>query len=230
MIDRFLEAGHGKEDKNASSAVEPFQFMTEAGVVLWTGYIADDLPTLLRGLRRVPGSSIYYHVHHAVFRRPKYTWAEYTNDFAHWAFRALGQKGLAEKLSSVDPLKCGPADRCRQELLQLIQTYVPEDAVFSRVREREVFYFLEAKRYVFPMGFQACSVQELAAGVERFGADSVIYHFIEARFSNGERHNDFSRWLRLCGEDEKAAELDRLNPYYYDTQGLGAQIVDILRS
>ena len=56
--------------------------MTETGVVLWTGYIADDLSSLLRGLRQVPGPSIYYHVHHAVFRRPRYTWAEYTNDFA----------------------------------------------------------------------------------------------------------------------------------------------------
>jgi hypothetical protein len=102
--------------------------------------------------------------------------------------------------------------------------------VFSRVRERQVFYFLEAKRYVFPMGFRAHTVLELAAGVERFGADSVIYHFIEARFADPQWDNDFSRWLRLCGEDDKAAELHRLNPYYYDTKGLGAQIVDILRS
>jgi glycosyltransferase involved in cell wall biosynthesis len=78
--------------------------------------------------------------------------------------------------------------------------------VFSRVRERQVFYFLEAKRYVFPMGFRAHTVPELAAEVERFGVDSVIYHFIEARFADPQWGNDFSRWLRLCGEDDKAAE------------------------
>jgi hypothetical protein len=122
MGERLLGTGHKPEDKIVSAAAEPFQFMTETGVVRWTGYIADDLPTLLRGLRRVDGSSIYYHVHHAVFRRPKYTWAEYTNDFVHWTFWALGQKGLAEKLSSVAPLKCGDVDQCRQELLQLIRT------------------------------------------------------------------------------------------------------------
>lgn len=230
MTEGVLTAGLIPEGKSDAVAVEPFQFMTETGVVLWTGYIADDLPTLLRGLQRVDGSSIYYHVHHAVFRRTKYTWAEYTNDFAHWTFRALGQKGLAEKLSSVDPLECGDVEQCRQSLLQLIQAYVPEEAVFSRVVERHVFYFLEAKRYVFPMGFQAGTVQELATGIEKFGADSVIYHFIESRFSDPRRDNDFSRWLRLCGEDEKAEELARLNPYYYDTKGLGVQIVDILRS
>lgn len=230
MTERFLEAGRMPEDKPASSAVEPFQFMTETGVVLWTGYTADDLPTLLRGLRRVAESSIYYHVHHAVFRRTKYTWAEYTNDFAYWTGKALGQHGLAEKLSSVDPLECGAVDQCRQELVQLIQTYAPEDATFSRVRLRDVFYFLEAKRYIFPIGFQARTVHELAAGIERFGADSVIYHFIEARFLDPQRDNDFSKWLRLGGEDEKANELARLNPYYHDINGLGAQIVDILRS
>lgn len=56
----------------------PFRFMTETGVVRWAGFLADDLRSLLLGVQRVPDASIYYHVHHAVFQRPKYTWAEYS--------------------------------------------------------------------------------------------------------------------------------------------------------
>ncbi len=85
--------------------VEPFRLMTEARVVRWTGYIADSLPALARGLQQVPGSSIYYHVHHAIFRRRKHRLAENTNDFASWIFTRPGLQGLAEKLSSLNPLE-----------------------------------------------------------------------------------------------------------------------------
>ncbi len=210
--------------------MEPFRFMTEAGVVLWTGHIAEDLTSLLQGLKQVPGSSIYYHVHHAMFRRRKYTRAEYTNDVARWVFTELGQKGLAEKLSSVDPLEHSTIRECREQLAAYVQQYVGEAEVFARVPAGREMYFLEARSFVLPTGIDAGDVKQLASGINRLGSGCILYHFIEARFRDGGRKNDFSRWLRLQGEEEKAAALERLNPYSSDLRNLNDQIVEVLRA
>lgn len=212
------------------ATTSPFQFLTESGVVLWTGYTADNLATLGKGLRQVPGSSIYYHVHHAIFRRLKYTWAEYTNDFARWVATALGLKALAEKLSSVDPMEWSTIRDVRERLIAYVQAYTAEDESLPRVAKENEFYFLEARSFVVPTGLHATTVGELADGLERLGTGCLLYHFIEARFRNGKGTNDLSRWLRQVGEEEKATALERLNPYYYDLGSLKDHVVEILRS
>ena len=209
--------------------VEPFRFMTEAGVVRWTGYIADSLPSLARGLQQVPGSSIYYHVHHAIFRRRKHRLAEHTNDFARWVSTRFGLQGLAEKLSSLDPLECSTIRESRERLVAYVREYVGEGEAFPRVPLGWEFYFLEARSFVFPAGVEATGVEQMAEGVEKLGLECVLHHFIEARFRDGEGANDFSRWLRLQGEDEKAEALERLNPYFHDLSALKTQIGAVLR-
>lgn len=222
--------GRERQAGTAETAASPFQFRTETGVVLWTGYTADSLATLGRALRQVTGSSIYYHVHHALFRRLKYTWAEYTNDFARWVATALNQKALAEKLSSVDPMEWSTIRDVRERLIAYIQLYAAEDESFPRVAKEEEFYFLEARSFVVPTGLRATTVPELADGLERLGTGCLLYHFIESRFRNGKGTNDFSRWLRHRGEHQKAEALECLNPYYYDVESLKDQVVDVLRS
>ena len=209
--------------------VEPFRFVTEAGVVLWTGYIADSLPSLARGLQQVPGSSIYYHAHHALFRRRKHRMAEHTNDFARWVFTRFGQKVLAEKLASVDPLEYSTIREARERMASYVQEYVVEGEDFPRVPLGWEFYFLEARSFILRVGFEASSVEELADGVEKLGLECVLHHFIEARFRNGGGSNDFSQWLRLQRKQDKAAALEHLNPYFHDLGALRAQIGAILR-
>jgi hypothetical protein len=208
----------------------PFRFMTETWTVMWTGYVADDLPSLLQGIRQVPSSSIYYHVHHAVFRRPKYAWADYTNDFARWVFAALGQKGMAEKLSSVDPLEFFTVGQCRARLAACVEEYVNEGEVFSRVPRGREFYFLQTRSFVIPTGLEAANLKDFVERVADLSLSSVLYHFVEARFREGEETDDFSRWLALHGEHRKAKALQRLNPYMYDLEALKTQIVNVLRS
>ncbi len=205
----------------------PFRFMTQTGVVCWAGFMADDLRSLLLGVQRVPDASIYYHVHHAVFQRPRYTWAEYTNDFARWALSVLGQKGLAERLAAVDPLECPSLRLCRERLKGCVQEYVAEAEVFPRVPAGREFYFLEARSFALPADIEANSPGELAQGIARLGAGCIMYHFIQTRFLDGGT-NDFSRWLRLTGHEAKAVELDRLNPYFHDLGALQEQILKVL--
>ena len=213
------------------SSVAPFRFLTETGVVRWTGHMAADLSSLLAGLQHVPGSSIYYHVHHAVFRRPKYSWAGgHTNDFARWVSVTLGQKGLAEKLSSVDPLEVSTVREVRDRLVGHVQEYVAEAAVFPRVPRGQELHFLDARSFVLDTQVEARDVAQLVDGIKKLGAGCVMYHFIEARFRNGVGTNDFSRWLGLLGQKEKAAALERVNPYYYDMAELRAQLVEALEA
>jgi hypothetical protein len=215
---------------NESQKTGTFRFMTETGVVMWTGYLAEDLPSLLHGLRQVPGSSIYYHAFHAIFRRPKYTRGECSNDFARWVYTVLGQKGLAEKLAGLDPLEYSTIRQYRDQLTACVQEYVAEGELFPRVPSGRELYFLEARSFVFPAGTEATDVPELASAIEKMGAGCLIYHFIEARLRNGGKTNDFSHWLRLQGAEEKAQALEHLNPYFYDLEELKYQIVEVLRS
>ena len=211
-------------------APAPFRFMTETGVVLWTGYIADNLPSLLQGLQQIPGSSIYYHVHHAMFRRPKYTMVDYTNEFARWVWNALGQKGLAEEISSVDPLEWPTIRQLREQLVAFVREHVPAGEVSPRVPLGREFYFLEVRSFILPTGVEASDVEELAEGVEKLGPGGILYHYIEARFRNGQGTNDFSSWLRLRGEEKKAAALERIDTYNYEMEAVKPQILEVLRA
>lgn len=207
----------------------PFEFFTEAGVVLWTGYKADSLPSLLLGLEQVHQASVNYHVHQALFRCIKYPWAEYTNDFAVWVNTALGQKGLAEKLSSVAPFDYATVAQTRGQLAAYIRSYIAEAEVFYRVPQGREFYFMQARSFVLQTGIQADRVADLADCIERMGPGTISHHFIQARLRNAGGINDFSRWLRLRGEGEKAASLDRLSPYCYSIEVLKNQISEILK-
>lgn len=218
-------------DARAAGAgpAEPFRIMAETGVGLWTGYVAEDLPSLLHGLRQVPPSSIYYHVHHAIFQRTKYTIAEYTNDFARWVDTVLHQKGLAEKLSAIDPMQCRTVTNCGNELVRRVGEYVAEEELFPRVPRGHEFHFLEARTFVFETGVEARDLDELLEAIPVSTAGSIIYHFVEARFRNEDGADDFSRWLRALGEEERARRLERVNPHFYDAGKLRYQILDSLR-
>lgn len=207
-----------------------FKFYTEVGITLWTGYTADSLTSLLKGLKDVPGSSIFYHLHHALFRRPRYTMSDYMNDFARWTLYTLGQKALAEKLSSVDPLQFESIRGARERLIHHVEDYVGELEVFMRVPKDQEFYFLELKSFVMPTGIEAEDLKEFIRGLKRLGRGTMLYHFIESRFRGGKRSNDFSEWLSEIGEEDLAQELEKLNPYLYDLNHLRRLLITILEN
>jgi hypothetical protein len=222
-----VQKAQGK--RRALPETPSFDFFTEVGVVFWAGYRADSLPSLLLGLEQVRESSVNYHVHQALFRCTKYPWAEYTNDFAVWVNTVLGQKGLAEKLSSVAPFDHATVSQTRGQLAAHIRSYIAEAEVFYRVPQGREFYFMEARSFVLQTGIQAARVVDLADCLERMSSGTIFHHFIQARLRNEAGTNDFSRWLRLRGEEEKAEALDRLSPYCYSIEVLKNQIREILR-
>ncbi len=209
---------------------ENFRFFTEVGVVSWTGFIADSLYSLLKGLQYIPGSSIFYHLHHALFHRQRINLHYTMNDFARWTNNTLGEKPLAEKLASVDPLQFNSIRDGREKLIRYIENYIGEIQVFPRVPKVREFYFMELRSFVIPANIEAENLNDFINGLQKLGRGTMLHHFIEARFrQNGKYHNDFSKWFEKYGEKEIAQKLDKLNPYLYDLDTLRKMIIDILK-
>jgi hypothetical protein len=77
-----------------SPSAEPFVFYTERRLVALTGYRARNLSELLDHLRKVSGSSVFYHTHYLYlihhFEKPRFY-----NEFAEWVSEALQEERLA---------------------------------------------------------------------------------------------------------------------------------------
>ncbi len=206
----------------------PFAFQSAASLVKHTGYSADNVRALLRGLQRVPGSSIFYHVHHALFRR-HFTIGEFMNDFARWALTALGEEALAERLSAVDPLHCQSVREARNELVRVISEQLGASEYVAHVPSGKRFFFSQAQTFVFPTGRSAAGLQEFGQEVQRVGVDTIFHHFVTAPLRLGRKDNDFSAWLRdELGEPDLAHQVAELSPYSYDLYRLRERIGDLV--
>ncbi len=58
----------------------------------------------------------------------------------------------------------------------------------------------------------------------------LFYHLVTSRLVHREPANDFSRWLREIGEEEKAEKIDSLDLMAYSLYEVRGIILDILES
>ncbi len=223
------EGGVGVEERGyIAGVVRPFEFQNAFSLVTHTGYAADDLRSLLRGIQRVPGSSIFYHVHHSLFRR-HFTTGEFMNDFARWVLLSVGEEALGERLSAVDPWQCLAIRTARDRLVDAIEGYLGSTEYGIRVPPGKRFYFTAARTFIAPTGRSARDLREFAAGVRGCGPDAIFHHFVIAPTRLGRRDNDFSVWLEgELSESALADELSRLTPYDQDLYRLRDRIAEIV--
>jgi len=209
---------------------QAFRFYTESSVPLSTPWRADSLRSLLGGIERVGGSSIFYHFFHALRRRHFMT-SEYKNDFARWVALNFQEPSLAERLAATDPLEFGSVRATRERLIDYLKAALGQSESSARVRPGEEFHFVTLKSFVYPMSLEARDACELAQGIENAGMGSLFYHFIEARLRMGRPGNDYSLWLReTFHEDRLAQDIHRLSPYVYSFPELQAKIVGLIRN
>lgn len=206
----------------------PFAFQSAASLVKHTGFSADNLRGLLRGIQRASGSSIFYHVHHSLFRR-HLTTGEFMNDFARWALVTLGEEALAERLTAVDPLQCLSIRAAREALAKVVGEHLGASEYVAHVPPGKRFYFSAAQSFVFPTGRTASTLAEFSKEVRRVGLDTIFHHFVTAPLRLGRRDNDFSAWLGdELGDRALAAEVAQLSPYQYDLSELRLRIADLV--
>ena len=96
-IGGYLETNPLAKLKFARSG-EEFHFIKSISFILPTNYNAYDLKEFVKVLKKITIDSIYFHIFEARLRLEKPT-----NDFAFWIENSLGDKKLADSISSFDP-------------------------------------------------------------------------------------------------------------------------------
>lgn len=206
-----------------------FEFFTEAGLTKYTGYKADSLRSLINGLESVSGSSIFYHLHHALFRWHFET-GGHLNDFARWSHRQLQEDLLAEKLSSVDPLSYTSIREAREAMIQHIKNHIGEVESLPRVPRGREFYFTEIQSFIVSTGEIAHDLESFYNCIKNVESYSLFYHLIEARVRMGKQANDFSHWLRNeLDEVDLAEKIEHLSPYVYNLYEIRSKLLEMIQ-
>ena len=102
---RLREANEGQE----------LNFLKSVSFVLPTPYFAETLEEFVEILRKVTVDAVYFHMFEARLRLEKGT-----NDFSLWLETSLGEKGLAKKISRLDPYT-HTLEGLRQRIIQLAE-------------------------------------------------------------------------------------------------------------
>jgi hypothetical protein len=163
---------------------------------------------LLESLRSCPNDSIFQHTFQTL-QEHHFIREGFSNDFAHWAFAACNEVGLAERLASIDVRGFTSIPDLRNRLIAIVEEYLKRN---PRARDRaalEPFYFCASDTVVIPTPFVARNLLEFVESLKRVSIHSIHYHFIEARLRLKLNSNDFSVWLEE--EMELGAIADRLN-------------------
>ena len=85
-------------------------------------------------------------------------------------------------------------------------------------RERCFHFFI---RFAHPTEVTACSLEEFYSALKRVNVESVIFHFYRG---------DFQRWiLQVIGDEELAAQIDKLPKERMDGEALRSRLLKIIR-
>ena len=204
---------------------QPFVFVTERRLVLLTGLRACNLPELVKHLRVVTGSSVFYHTHHQFlahhFERPSFH-----NDFSLWVSSALLEERLSERLAALNLLAYTSVRQIRESMIAAIEEHLQQDNGLRRecVAGQE-FHFCESQSFILPTGIVARDLPEFIDGLSRVSTVSLFFHFFEARLRLEHTTNDFSRWLSDRGEQNLAQAIDNLDPYAMTLGELRQEII-----
>jgi len=94
---------------------EEFHFIKSVSFILPTNYTTYDLKEFVGVLKKITIDSIYFHIFEARLRLEKPT-----NDFSFWIENSLGDKKLANNISSFDPYTSTLED-LRNKIIQIIE-------------------------------------------------------------------------------------------------------------
>ena len=215
---------------NPETQVDPFVFRTEVRLVVLTGRKASNAEQLLQHLTEVSGASVFYHTHY-LYLAHHYEKPKFYNDFANWVSQALQEQRLAEQLAAIDLLAMTSLREMRESLILVLRRHLQDDErALRECPPGDEFHFCEAKSFVMNTGLVARNAPELLQMIGSVSPSCLHFHFFEARLGPDHLTNDFSPWLRSCGEDRLARRIDHMNPYTMTLRELQQEIIKLRRS
>jgi hypothetical protein len=206
-----------------------FRFYTRLHLRVLTGLRDSDITGLLGLIKKVPGSSIYYHTHHFL-QQHQYLSPEPPNDFAHWIDKALNEEVLAEKIASIDTIKYHSIRALRNEIIRTIEDYIERNPK-SKLRfasPDKMFHFIKSVSFIMPTPYVAKDLKDFLEIIKKISLDSIYFHMFEARLRLDMETNDFSFWLGTSlMEEELARKITFLDPYTYIMEDLRKKIINL---
>jgi uncharacterized protein DUF5752 len=206
----------------------PFYFNSAAHLLRIGRERATNLKGLLEGLRSCPNDSIFQHTFQTL-QEHHFIREGFSNDFAHWAFAACNEVGLAERLASIDVREFTSIPDLRNRLVALVEDYLKRNPSAPDRAGLEPFYFCSSDTVVIPTPFVARNLVEFIESLKKVSIYSIHHHFIEARLRIKLNSNDFSMWL----EEEMdlgplADRLNRIDIYTSTLYDIRDQILRVL--
>jgi hypothetical protein len=220
-------------DQEAASEHHPGPFEAKdcALLSIATGLRAQTLKEFRDGLLEVPASSIYHHFW-ARLLRPRFDEPEYSNDFAAWAYHALHEKPLAERLSMANPAEFEDLEALRQELAEIVEQRLDESEFSPWARADDQFHFLQARVVIFDTDVRIDEPGELPRILPELPTGSIYYHFIDAPRRTDRHRDDLSTWLAGFGAEHQdlIADLRAIDPYFASLKETRNLLAEMFRS
>ena len=205
---------------------QPFRFVTHLTLTELTGRRARDLLDLLRHLKAVPLSIIYYHTHHFLERHHTLSPTP-PNDFAFWITHTLQETSLGERLTAIDTIQFTRLAHLRDAIISAIESHLATAKSLTPAPEGSDFIFLNSRSFLLPTAYEARTLEEFARALEKVSIHSIYHHVFEARLRL-ERGNDFAEWLSGLGEKELAWQITLMDPYTQSLEGLRKRMLRLV--
>jgi hypothetical protein len=211
-----------------ATAATPFDFFTVSYLVRIGNQSAGTISELLTGLEHCSDASIFHHTFQTLSSHHFLT-EGFSNDFAQWALADANRGDLAEQLAALDIRDYLSIAALRSDLCRVTADYCDTYPDFARQTALERFYFCESVEVTVPLGYQAATLEEFRAGVERMSHASFYFHFISSRLRLHLRSNDFSLWLaNTLGLETLAANVERIDIYTNTLDSARAKVLRLI--
>jgi hypothetical protein len=208
--------------------IEPFAVRDCALIAIATGSRAETLKDLRDNLLDCPAACLYYHFWGGLLHT-RLEEREYNNDFAAWAWHALHDKVLGERLAMIDPTAFETLEDLRRELVEVIEQRLDEHEYLLWAPRDQQFQFVQSQTVVFDTGRRAARPEEFLTVIPRLSAGSIFFHFIEARQRKPVGASDFQVWLERFGPAyaELREALGAIDPYFSSLTELRRKIAAV---
>lgn len=179
--------------------MNPFHVKACALIVRMDGQVsAINLRELRNRVENCSPGSIYHHFCETQLR-PTFDDPEFTNDFATWAYRALRDDVLAERLGILDPDSFDSIESLRAALLDILEDRLADADYIRGAELGHAFYFMTSSMLVFDTGLILEDPEDSMWALRRMTRHSIYYHFVETRAKFGSKNDNILSWLREGG-------------------------------